>query len=176
MHLLSLGNFYLEYVDAIKEGDGQTVLRCWKHISQSSGHTNYSIEVMNILCQCKFKLAPRQSAELLYNRFVNVHSLPGMNIPADLHQEYLNRVCKDAVFGLGVNKTEKSIGQVGKALGTLSTILNQYDHVNGIPWDTQKPTSDKDRNAIVKKLQDVNVFVDSDSSHEHPTFKNPRDI
>ena len=32
MHLLSLGSFYLEYVDAIKEGDGQRVLRCWKHI------------------------------------------------------------------------------------------------------------------------------------------------
>ena len=112
MHLLSLGSFYLEYVDATKEGDGQRVLRCWKHISQSSGHTNYSIEVMNILCQCKFKLAPRQSAELLYNHFVNVHGLPGMNIPADLHQEYLNRVCKDVVFGLGANKTEKSIGQV----------------------------------------------------------------
>ena len=56
---------------------------------------------MNMLCQYKFKLTPRQSAELLYNHFVNVHGLPGMNIPVDLHQEHLNRVCKDAVFGLG---------------------------------------------------------------------------
>ena len=69
MHLLCLGSFYLEYVDAIKEGDGQRVLRCWKYllpIFRSSGLPNYSFEVMNMLCQCKFKLTPRQSAELLY--------------------------------------------------------------------------------------------------------------
>ena len=76
MHLLSLGSFYLEYVDAIKEGDGQRVFEMLEPIFKSSGHTNYAIEVMNMLCQCKFKL-PRQSPELLYNRFVNVHGLPG---------------------------------------------------------------------------------------------------
>ena len=53
---------------------------------------------MNMLCQCELKLTPRQSAELLWNRFVNVHGLPGRNISSDLHQE---RVCKDAVQGLG---------------------------------------------------------------------------
>ena len=77
------------------------------------------------------------------------------------------------------NKTEKSIGRVGKALGTLCTVLNQYDHANGIPdysGTHKKPTSDKDRDAIIKQLQDVKVFVDSDSSRKHPTFKNPRDV
>ena len=64
---------------------------------------------------------------------MNVHGLPGMNIPADLLQEHLNHVCKDAVFGPGANKTEKSIGRAGKALGILSTVLNQYDHAIGIP-------------------------------------------
>ena len=46
---------------------------------------------------------------------MNVHGLPGRNISSDLHQEHLNRVCKDAVRGLGTNQTEKSIGRVGKA-------------------------------------------------------------
>ena len=81
---------------------------------------------MNMLCQCELKLTPRQSAEFLWNRFVNVHGLPGRNISSDLHQEHLNRVCKDAVRGLGTNQTEKSIGRVGKALGTLSPVLDQY--------------------------------------------------
>ena len=57
--------------------------------------------------------------------YKNIHGLPGMNIPADLFQEHLNRVCKDAVFGPGANKTENAIGQAGKALGILSTVLNQ---------------------------------------------------
>ena len=64
-------------------------------------------------CQHDFKLTPRQSAELLWSRFVNAHGLPGRNIPADLHMEHLNRVCKEAVRGLGVNKTDEAIVWVG---------------------------------------------------------------
>ena len=54
MHLLSIGLFYVEYCDAIKEGDGNRVLRCWKYllpIFKSSGCKNYSIEALNLLCQ-----------------------------------------------------------------------------------------------------------------------------
>ena len=180
--LLSLGCFYLEYADAIKEGDGHRILRCWKYllpIFKSSGHTNYSIEAMNMLCQCELKLTPRQSAELLWNRFVNVHGLPGRNISSDLHQEHLNRVCKDAVRGLGTNQTERSIGRVGKALGTLSPVLDQYDQVNRVPDYSgmhKKPTSDRDRDVIIKQLQEARLFTDSDSSREHSTFKKPRNV
>ena len=45
--LVSLGCFYLEYDDAIKEGDGGRVLRCWK-----------SIEALLLLCQHEY-LLPR---------------------------------------------------------------------------------------------------------------------
>ncbi len=60
----------------------------------------------------------------------NVHGLPGMNIPADLHQEHLNRVVKEAIHGLGANKTETAVTQVGRALGTLSPVLAQFDKEN----------------------------------------------
>ena len=83
-HLLSIGLFYVEYCDAIKEGDGNRVLRCWKYllpIFKSSGHKNYSIEALNLLCQHHHGLPPRQAAQLVWSRFVNVHGLPGRNIP-----------------------------------------------------------------------------------------------
>ena len=70
--LLSLGCFYLEYSDAICEGDGDRVLRCWKYllpIFKSSGRKNYYIEALNMLYQYEYGLTPRQSAELLWNRF-----------------------------------------------------------------------------------------------------------
>ena len=72
MHLISLGSFYLEDVDAIK-GDGQRVLICWKYllpIFKSFGR--------------KFKLTPRQFAELFYNRFVAVNS----SLPLDSMLNY----------------------------------------------------------------------------------------
>ena len=102
-NLTGLGCFYLEFSDAIKEGDGLRVLRCWKYLLplfKSSSRKNYSIEVLNMLCQCEYDLTPRQSQELIWSRFVNTHSAPGRNIPADLHQEHLNRLCKESVRGL----------------------------------------------------------------------------
>ena len=123
---LSLGCFYLEYADVIREGDGDRVFRCWKYllpIFKSSGRTNYSIESLNMLYQYQYELTPRQSMELLWNRFINVHGIRGRNIPCDLHLEHLNRVCKAAISNLGVNKTEKAITRASKELGTLSLVL-----------------------------------------------------
>ena len=128
--LLGLGCFYMEYSDAIREGDGDRVLRCWWYllaIFKSSGRKNYSIEALNMLYQYKYQLTPRQSAELLWSRFINVHGLRGRNIPFDLHLEHLNCMCKYAISNLGVNKTETAIKRVGNALGTLSPVLQQFD-------------------------------------------------
>ena len=34
----------------------------------------------------------------------------------DIHMEHLNRTCKDAICGLGANKTPKAITRIGNAL------------------------------------------------------------
>lgn len=71
----------------------------------------------------------------------STHAGPGHNIPEDLHQEHLNRVVKDAIRGLGANKTEPAILHVGKALGTLEPVLRQFDAENKVkkPSGTHKP-------------------------------------
>ena len=49
--LLTLGCFYLEFRDAIKEGDGLRVLRCYRYMLPmfvSSGRKNYAIETLNL--------------------------------------------------------------------------------------------------------------------------------
>ena len=53
------------FSDAIKEADGERVLRCWRYlllIYKGSWRTNYSIEALNLLCQHPFYLTPRQSS------------------------------------------------------------------------------------------------------------------
>ncbi len=87
-NLLSLGLFYFEYSDAIREGDGERVLRCWRYMLPmfiSSGRKNYAIEAFNLLLQHDFSLPPRQAAKLIWGRFVNTSGLPGRNISNDLH-------------------------------------------------------------------------------------------
>lgn len=116
--LLSTGSFYLEFSDAIKEGDGERVLRCWKYLLKSSGRKNYAVEVLNMLCQYHYMLTPRKAQELIWSRFISTHNAPGHNIPCDLHQEHLNRIVKDAIWGLQANKTGSRIIRVAKTLGT----------------------------------------------------------
>lgn len=107
--VLSLGLLYKELQDAVREGDGLRVLRCWRYllpIFRASKRTNYSIEVFNFLAQHQFVLSPRASQQLLWSRFVNTHGLPGKNIACDMHMEHLNRVLKGAIAGLGANKLQ----------------------------------------------------------------------
>ena len=96
--LLTLGLFYLECSDAIREGDGLRVLRCWRYLFllfKASNRTNYTIEAFSFLAQHAFLLPPRIGDQLLWSRFINTHGVPGKNIPCDLHMEHLNRVLKN---------------------------------------------------------------------------------
>ena len=139
---------------------------------------NYSVEALNLLYQHDFLLTPRQSAELLWSRFINTTGLQGHNIPPDLHMEHLNRLCKSVIHGLGANKSDTSIGRVAKALGTLSPALSNSDNDSSVSDDGsihKRPVREKDVDMIVKQLQkSKNLSVVP--KRTHATFKNVRNI
>ena len=63
IELLTLGLLYVKFTDAVKEGDGQRVHRCWKFmfpLFKVSGRTNYTIEAFTMLYSHAFLLSPRQ--------------------------------------------------------------------------------------------------------------------
>ena len=110
---------------------------------------------------------------------INVHGLPGRNIPAYLHMEHLNRVCKEAIRGLGVNKTDKAIVRVGKSLGTLCPVLDQFDKDNHVPDHStvhSSPAALKDRDTLISQLQNSNIFSTINPNRLHPTFPRPRNV
>jgi len=92
--VLSLGLIWLEFHDAVKEGDGNRVIQVWKFlllVFKNSGRKNYSIEALNLLVQEHYILTERQKLQLKWGRFVNIHGRQGCNVPCDLHMEHLNR-------------------------------------------------------------------------------------
>ena len=102
--ILSYGLMYLEFLDSIREGDGLCILRCWHYlllIFKANMRKNYAIEALNLLSQYHFFLTPRPAEQLVWSRCINTCGLPGRNIPADLHMEHLNRICKQAIANLG---------------------------------------------------------------------------
>lgn len=176
--LLSLGCFYLEYSDAIREGDGDRDTRCWRYLLPmfySSGRKNYALESLNLLFQHDYSLSPRQAAELSWSRFVNVHGLPGKNIPNDLHMEHLNRVIKTSLKGLGANKTEKAITTVGEVLGVVGPILDTFDaenNVSHVAGTHRVANINKDMTILLKELKTV---FSKTPGRQHMSFKKTRD-
>lgn len=174
---LSLGLLYFEYRDAIKEGDGERVMRVWKFLLllfKASGRTNYSIEALTLLTQYYLILPPRLAEQLKWSRFVNVHGLPGHNISCDLHMEHLNREVKTVIKGLGANKSSKAIMRTGKATGVLTNTLTEFDKDNDISADRGAhaiKSADKDLAKIQKQLTSSKVF-EILPGRKHRTFKN----
>jgi len=88
--IFSLGLLYLEYIDSIKEGDGDRILRCWRYmllLFKASNKTKFSY---SLLAHYQYLFSERMCKQLLWSRTVNVHGKPGKNIPMALHMEHLN--------------------------------------------------------------------------------------
>ena len=175
--LISVGLLYLEFCDGIKEGDGTRVLRCWRYmflIFKCTERINYSIEAFTMLAQHHFLFSQRQSHQLIWGRFVNVHGLPARNIPCDLYMEHLNRICKNAVSGLGANKTPDALLRVGKVVGILDEVMKKFDEENNIAERSGKhtvPSYKRDMNTMVRILMTERNLHYS-KGRQHPSFPN----
>ena len=181
LKLLRLGLFYQEFSDAIREGDGKRVLRCWKYmlpIFSASGSRNYACEAANLLIQHSYTLPPRLAQQLLWSRFVNVHRRPGHNVPVDMHMEHLNKIVKGAISFLGSNKSEKAITRIGQSIGTLSSVLDNFDE-NNHSQDTsstqKRPTTQKDIQVAVKELFKADSLKIESTKRKHSHLPHPRD-
>ena len=172
--VLSLGLLYLDFKDAVREGDGDRIIMIWKYfllIFKATGHTNYALEALTLLTQYFITLPPNFAEQLKWCRFINTHGdLPGHNISCDLHMEHLNRMVKMSINGLGANKTEKAIVRAGKSVGSFSKSLVNFDYQAGVPsisgMHSQKSMS-KDLKVIIQQLLNANIF---DTSHAHESF------
>lgn len=156
--VLSLGLWLMEFVDAIKEGDGLRILRCWRYflpIFKASKRTNYSIEAFTFLAQYEYLLTPRMQQQLLWSRTVNTRGRPGTNVSCDLHMEHINRECKNAIGLLGPNIGDRLVSRIGKSIGELMKITGQFDKVNELPPVTEKHSKRSTATDLEKLLRQV---------------------
>ena len=182
IQLLRIGCLYMEFADAIREGDGQRVLRCWRYfllVFHASCSTNYACEAVHFLYQHLYALSPRLSNQLIWGRFINVRGLPGRNIPLDLHMEHLNRLAKDAIRNLGSNKTRTaSVSRIGRSLGTLAPLLEQFDDENDVLSSFskyRKPTAASDIAIVVDEMMaSHSFFIERGRTMKH--FKKIKDL
>ena len=99
------------------------------------------MRALTLLYQIEYSLSPRLREQLIWSRFINVHGQPGKNIPMNLHMEHLTAIAKGAINNLGAGKTEKAVVRLGKAIGTISPVLTQFDEDNGLSSFRNSPCS-----------------------------------
>lgn len=94
-------------------------------------------------------------------------------MPCDLFMEHLNRVCKEAVFTLGGNKTPKAIERCGKCVGSINELLEEFDCEVSLDERSGRhsiASAEKDKKLIIKTLLGAQVFTFT-SERTHSCFK-----
>ncbi len=102
----------MEFNDAIREGDGTHIIRCWCYfllLFKVANRTNYSIKAFTLLAQYCFLFSPQMAMQLMWNRTINIHGRPGRNVLCDLHLEHMNKEAKNSISGLGSNITDEAV-------------------------------------------------------------------
>lgn len=177
---LNFGMLIFNFDDAIKEGDGERVLRCWKFmllIFRAYKHTKYAFAALQLFFYTACLLSERLSHFLVWNRTVNNHGGKGRNISLDLRLEHLNNLLKEMLRNLGVNVTEKSAQRCSEAISMLEEMLHKIDVELGVKEPSGhhiKAKDDKDFEALIKEIHERgNLFSFDPSSSERNYQKFP---
>ena len=127
---LSLGLLLRNMDDAVKEGDGERILRCWKIsmlIFRAHRHPKYALASLYLQAATQAILPARAAHRLVWNRTVNNKGGPGKNISLDLRLEHINNLTKGLLKHLGPSITEEAARRCSKAVGGMEKLLNAVD-------------------------------------------------
>jgi L1 cell adhesion molecule like protein len=175
--LLSLGMLYLEFSDAIKEGDGTRLLRCWKYlllVFKATNKNKYAAQAATLLLQYNYVFTERMKNQLLWSRTINTSGRKGRNIPMDLHMEHLNRDLKQAIGHLSSNVNNTTIDRIAKSLHKLSIIKSNFDSCTEVAQGSSyhsTPSFSKDLKLVLDELMKTDVYKRT-QGRRHSQFKN----
>ena len=175
--VLTLGLLWHSFHDAIKEGDGDRIIRNWKFnllAFKSARRKNYSIEALNLLLQVNYILSPREAAQVTWCRSVNTSGRQGHNIPMDLHLEHLNRRLKSTLQNMRSNTTKASIRMAAENVDVVNNVCHNFEKqtnkCKGISDKHASPSFQKDLKMILSVLQEQQVF-NLKKGRQHISFK-----
>jgi len=127
---------------------------------------------MKLLCNLKYR--PYDSHQLIFDRFINIHGLPGKNIPMDLHLEHLNNFLKEQLKTLRSNLNEKNAKRVAEAMNNIRHLVMTTEK----NLDIKKSTSGKQKRdytetvkKLVKEMKNQNPFVQDQAYKSYESFE-----
>ena len=124
---LQWGFLFLNLIDAIKEGDGLRVVRCYKFVllfEYKFRHTKYAYLLLHFFANIYSLLSEKDAFLLVHNRFLSKKGGKGKNIPLDLHMEHLNLDLKKLLKSMGGKITEAASQRYARSLTVFNTIMD----------------------------------------------------
>jgi hypothetical protein len=174
-YLMLLRNF----TDAVSEGDGARIIRCWKFLllylkADGASSRKYCLEGLYLLCQINCLLSQREAYRLVWNRSVKRKTGRGGNIPIDLAMEHYIRIVKLLKRKLGSNQNNKNtLQRYMKAIGFSKGLLENFDESTGIIQRSGKHTKKStasDKAKIVEELMNCRAFI-PEPNRKYGVFK-----
>ena len=163
--VLELTVFLMNWIDAVREGDGERCNRMRKRLMQyfkvQSAYSKYAIEVFTNIAQTEYLLSPQLAHRITWGKFVNWQGGAGKNIEGDLVREICNRTSKNIVQGMGPNKTKEAIQRASRAKAGIHEIVTNFDGNSGIKPQSShhtKMSSKEDELAMIQDLQKLKPF------------------
>ena len=174
---LVFGLILTDFNDAVKEGDGERIVRLYKimlPIFKVHGCTKYSYSVLLLLVKVTALLPESLAFRLVWNRFFNISGKPGRNISLDHRMEMFIKLLKTFLKGLGANLTEESAQRVARCLNTLEAIMDSLDEECHL-LQRQKNRAVKGQeeavSQIVEDLINTCAFNKVPGREGHPNFE-----
>ena len=170
----------MEFTDAIREGDGLRVMRCWRFflpLFKCSKRKNYSTEACNIIM---FYPHDKPNSSCGHDLLTPMDGLATTYLVTCTCMEHVNRACKTAMSSVGANITVQTLDHVGKCIGSLMKVMSRFDgetDVKEFGGSHSQPKSERDIATIVKQLVEVKLFQPRSGPQTYPSFnKLPRSI
>ncbi|XP_066295105.1 uncharacterized protein [Branchiostoma lanceolatum] len=174
---MSMGLLIENLHDAIKEGDGERISRCFRAALpyyKAHGHTKYAFGTLLFFARAKALLPQRLAHSLVWNRVVNNRGGKGRNIPLDLRLEHMNAFLKSFLKSLGPNLNEANASRIAHAIGTMEKIIERGDR----DWGVLAPTghhhrrdNSNDIDILVRQFVSANALV-YQAGRQYDSFPN----
>ena len=91
--------------------------------------------------------------------------------------EHLNKIAKGAIHFMGSCKSLKGIQRIGRAIGTLSPVLENFDVINNVIINCsrqKKPKASNDILVVVNELVTSKCFAAQVEGRKHFAFPKPK--
>ena len=165
--LLADGLFFLNFLDAVSEGDGFRLITQYKfmmlHCRADGHHSNkYALECLYQAFCVNALLSPRDCERFVWNS-VNNKGGRGKNIPLDLEVEHSNLFNKAVIRNLGANVTEKAVQRIlfceGGTANMTAGVDESLNRLIGSGRHTSSST-DRDLGELLKRAVLTKVFTE----------------